>query len=694
MRNFIAFIFCFGLCVQSASAQSKKINVEPIPSWITTNKVVYNNTLLDAEAEDGYIDVAFEQQTLIENATNYYKKVVKIISEAGIQNASEISISYNPSFEKLFMHNISIIRNGKPSNKLDIKKFKVVQQETELNRSLYNGTLTAVLFLEDIRVGDIIEYSYSIKGFNPIFNGKFSDIYSTSYSVPIYWLYYKIISPNNKKLNIKDIDGTSKAITSSTGSHQIYEWKFNNIKPIRYQDQLPTWYRGYSSIMVSEFNNWQSVNDWAKTLFPKDVAISPALEQKIKSIQSNSLTKQIMVSEALRFVQDDIRYMGIEIGVHSHLPNNPNKVFNQRFGDCKDKSYLLCTMLQKMGIEANPVLINTFSKKEIYKLLPSYQNFNHCVVRVKVDKNVYFLDPTISFQRGYLNYISFPDYQVGLVITDNTTTLTEIPMQESGEVNVEETFTLNDFNGFAKLDVKSTYSGSYGDEMRNNFKNNSMYEMQKNFRDFYNTPFKNIQIKDSLKIEDDEVNGIFIIYESYKINKFGETNKDKKEIYLYPYVINSLLRKPKETERRMPLGISHPLKYKELISIILPDKWDLAPSNYEFECDAFKLNAKYSSNDAKTTAYLSYKYETFKDYVDTDKASSAIEGIEEFTTQMNYQLSFIPTENAATNINKKDTNTGIQIWVRLVLTSALFLGLIVVIYNFRNRKKSNPSNLT
>ncbi|XHR98086.1 hypothetical protein ACFJIV_16335 [Mucilaginibacter sp. UC70_90] len=42
--------------------------------------------------------------------------------------------------------------------------------------------------------------------------------------------------------------------------------------------------------------------------------------------------------------------MGIEIGEYSHRANNPEKVFRQRYGDCKDKSLLLVSMLKAGGL--------------------------------------------------------------------------------------------------------------------------------------------------------------------------------------------------------------------------------------------------------------------------------------------------------------------------------------------------------
>jgi hypothetical protein len=183
---------------------AQKVHVEKEPSWVTVNTIDYSNTSMDKDAEDGYVDVDFEKQISVEQQCTYYRRAEKIISESGIQNASQISESYDPSYEQIFFHTIKIIRAGKLINKLEPSKFKVIQQETELSRSIYNGALSAVLILEDVRKGDVIDYSYSIKGFNPIFKGRFAEDLTAGFSVPVYNMYYKVISSNKRNLTIKN----------------------------------------------------------------------------------------------------------------------------------------------------------------------------------------------------------------------------------------------------------------------------------------------------------------------------------------------------------------------------------------------------------------------------------------------------------------------------------------------------------
>jgi len=69
----------------------------------------------------------------------------------------------DPSFQELIIHQITIQRGTDRMDHLDLSKFKIIQQEADLNRQIYNGALSAVLFLEDVRSGDRIEYAFTLR---------------------------------------------------------------------------------------------------------------------------------------------------------------------------------------------------------------------------------------------------------------------------------------------------------------------------------------------------------------------------------------------------------------------------------------------------------------------------------------------------------------------------------------------------
>jgi hypothetical protein len=613
-------VFALLLVCSFAEAKDTHPKIEPQPLWADTTQVDYRNTDLDREADDGYVDLIFDKQTNLELQSVYTKKALRIISETGIQNASEISVDFDPSYQQLFFHSLLIIRKGQVINKLDLSKFRTVHQEKELHRFIYNGTVTTMMILEDVQKGDIIEYSYSIHGFNPVFGNKYSDTYTLAYGVPVYRLHYKLFVPATKSIDIKNNGSSLKPGIAIGNRGTAYNWNLFNTHALQEQDKLPSWYDIYPVVMVSEFKNWKEVNDWAISLFPVSSSLSPALQTLVDGWKKKYNTEEQRLTAALHFVQDDIRYMGIEMGKNSYKPHSPERVMQQRFGDCKDKSYLLCTLLHAMNIAASPVLISTSYKRMITNRLPSPSVFDHCTVRVQLAANTFWFDPTIMYQRGALQSISFPDYQEGLVVHPATTALTSIPHIEKGRVDVKESFLATNLNGPVPLVVTTTYSGSFADDIRYDFKSSSVHELQQSYRDFYANYFSKIDI-DSLTYDDQEESGQFITREYYTIHDLWSTERGVSHLLFEPYIINSIIDRPKQKERTMPFSLNYPARYHEDIEVMLPDeKWHVGESDHHFETPDFRFDCRYSSK-AGDVALLSYDYENRKDFVAPSEAS-------------------------------------------------------------------------
>ena len=678
MKLHLTFLFVIQILFYSNSlfSQSGKPSISKEPSWISQNIIDYSRTSLDKYAADGYIDISCEKQISLADKSEYVRRSKKIISQAGVQNASEISVSFDPSYEQLIFHSIHIIRNGEILNRLQLSKIKTVHQEKELTNFIYNGLLNAILILEDVRQGDIIEYSYTIKGFNPIFKNKYAEVYSMEYGVPVYEIYYKLIVPSERKMSFKNLNLTLQPVTTSINGQQVYEWHRKNVSPIILQDYTPSWYDPYAKILVSEFNSWKEVNDLEMELFPLKKLLSQALLKKIKEIQTTYNTDDERAQRALRFVQDDIRYMGIEMGENSHRPADPSKVFAQRFGDCKEKSYLLCCILNALGIEANPVLINTDIKKNISTLLPALTDFDHVTVRVKLGNVYYWFDPTIAYQRGNIKNLFYPDYQAGLVISDTTASLTSIGFRNISSLHVQDYFTVRSMFGGGYLKVVSVFQGSTADEQRNNFNNQSISELMTSYQKFYASYYEDIKA-DSLTYTDNDSTGIFITTEYYHIPNFWTEDKSKGNKFSFsPFIINNILRRPKEKDRTMPFKLLFPAKYQEDITVDLPQNWKVTEDETHLKNASYACNSKFYCVDNKVR--LITEYENFRDNVTIDEASNYFRDLNKYDKIASFEISLGGEEGS--NSSPKTGNKNI-------LSTILLLGVITGGFIWWNKRK-------
>ena len=96
--------------------------------------------------------------------------------------------------------------------------------------------------------------------------------------------------------------------------------------------------------------------------------------------------------------------------------------------------------------------------------------------------------------------------------------------------------------------------------------------MQKTFREYYSAYYKQITA-DSINYQDDEKTGLFITTEYYTIEGIWKLEKGVKKAFFDPFVIDGIIRKPKDVNREMPFSLTWPAKYREEIEINLPQDW-------------------------------------------------------------------------------------------------------------------------
>ena len=103
MKSFLALLFTIQFCIFCCTvfSQSARVAVAREPEWITKNAIDYYRTSLDKHATDGYIDIDFELQVSLTEQCEYVRRSKRIISQAGVQNASQVEVSFNPSYQQL-----------------------------------------------------------------------------------------------------------------------------------------------------------------------------------------------------------------------------------------------------------------------------------------------------------------------------------------------------------------------------------------------------------------------------------------------------------------------------------------------------------------------------------------------------------------------------------------------------------------
>ncbi|MCZ8216370.1 MAG: hypothetical protein O9262_09045, partial [Cyclobacteriaceae bacterium] len=376
-------------------------------------------------------------------------------------------------------------------------------------------------------------------------------------------MYKRILIPKKYNLTWKK-DNTAIAVQEKIIGNEVeYSILLDNVDAIMYDNNEPDWFDLTPRIHFTSFKNWKEVIDWALPSYSIDSNTQNEIESLI-SKDSKNLNLDDFLNWSIRFVQDEIRYLGFESGLNAYKPHNPTKVFKQRFGDCKDKSLLLVSFLKTRGIDAFPVLVNTRLRKETKNRLPSFFQFDHCIIGFYKEDKLYFIDPTINNQGGNWDSRYISDYGYGLFISNNFNNLSEIAQLKGGEINETQEIEIAGLEGEAMMRVVTVYTGHEADYQRSYFQSNSKEKILKQYITYYGNLYSDIEKFDDLTFTDDRVKNIFTITEKYKIPTFWKPyNEDGSIVYceFYPITLETYFNVSKSTSKKSPYQISYPVSY-------------------------------------------------------------------------------------------------------------------------------------
>jgi len=608
------FLFAFRICAADISSNSTPI-VSPPAKWVTPHFFERLPATFKAEAGDDQHWLLVERQINAAENETFFHNVRQILSLAGVQNGANVAIDFNPAYQSLNIHWIRIWRGLKFSDQLDLQRIKIIQPERDLDDYVFEGDQTAMLVLNDIRVGDIIDCAYSIRGSNPVFAGIFFDALPAQFSDPVEHLMMQVLWPAQRKLFTKNHGSALMPVALQRTNFIEYTWNGKNIPALRAEDSLPGWFEPEPWIQLSEFSSWSQVNQWALQLFQNDLPLSPELLQKISEWRQLPQNDEKVLA-ALRFVQDEIRYFGIEIGKNSHQPANPSVVFQRRFGDCKDKTLLFVTILRALDIKAHPILVNSRLGRGIEQWQPSPLAFDHVIAQVRLNNQTFWLDPTASYQRGTLSDFPPPDFERGLVVSPQTTALSVIPRDtDPPPMQITQTFQLGKKTEPAQLKIVTVAKGAAADELRAELATTKRDDLGKSYLRFYSEIYPGIKQSLPLVVADDEQRNRIQTTENYTIENFW-TRPENRGAYhceFFPLEISGLFKKPVDEDRTMPLEVPFPAHKILKTEVMLPIGTTVHGENKTISDPAFFYQMKVKNFGVKLE--MDYEYRSLADSV-------------------------------------------------------------------------------
>lgn len=377
---------------QPAAADNETVETGKVPRWASVSEA-----LPVPEDATGTVFVR-RQDTQVhldqEGQWTFSSSRYKLLHPNALQ-IGNISLTWNPASGPVRVHALKVFRDGRERDVLAEAEFEILRREDKLEEAMLTGLLTAVLRVPDLRVGDELEFTYSMRSQDPTLeNNSFGVLLLAGEPAPGRFRLRLSWEEGQEPLTRLTPDFEPLAVDGDR-SLQIDSDMPGPLTPPK--DAPPRF--GWQRILeYSDFATWQDVSRWFAPIYSDAARLGPdsGVREEAARIAAAHDGQAARADAALKLVQQQVRYIFVGLNAGALTPARAEETWSRRYGDCKGKTVLLLALLNELGIEAQAVLVNNSGGDDgLGDRLPSPGMFDHVLVRAKVDGQWLWLDGTL-----------------------------------------------------------------------------------------------------------------------------------------------------------------------------------------------------------------------------------------------------------------------------------------------------------
>ncbi len=353
------YSFALVLLTFLAAAPAFAFKSDSVPDWVRTaaqqklpqyspetNAVVLLEDTTYTVASDG-------------SAVEHYRHVVKILRPQG-RDEGIVAVPFDKDTKILSMHVWSI---GPDGHEYAVKDNEMVEVGYPGQGNFFVDLKVKAANAPGRDPGGIVAYEYEQR--------------SHPYLTEKTWFFQSDLPRLNQSFTLELPPGFthgtvwahSKEVPAVDLEHQRWRWEMKETPPIDLDHVLlrpselalagrMTVHYGGPGITAPTEGSWQSIGEWYQNLSKDRLVATPEIAAKAKELAGDKTDFYDKTEAIAEFVQKQVRYFVIEMGIGGYQPHFAGDIFRNRYGDCKDKATLLTAMLSTVGVHGALVMVD------------------------------------------------------------------------------------------------------------------------------------------------------------------------------------------------------------------------------------------------------------------------------------------------------------------------------------------------
>ena len=318
-----------------------------------------------------------------------------------------------------------------------------------------------------------VEFNYTIK-YRGIFSLPGYEMQSPWQSVQ--HSVFEIEASADPGVRYKLVNTNSQPVITHEGNKDVYRWEQNNLvayklekhsgSPYSYQ---PAVFLGPNKFQLDDYDgdmtSWKNLGDWINNLYLKTTGLADDKKLFYQGMVKNAKTDREKAEILYGYMQNNMRYVSIQLGIGGLRPFPASFVDDKKYGDCKALSNYLKSALDAVGVKSSIVIIQGgMNPRNVLEDFPA-NYFNHAILCIPQAKDTIWLECT-STTLPFAELGPFTENRKAMMVTDNGGALVNTPVSNYRS-NTESVSTVIEVNadGGAKVNAICTLKGEGRDNL-------------------------------------------------------------------------------------------------------------------------------------------------------------------------------------------------------------------------------------
>ncbi|NGM50180.1 DUF3857 domain-containing protein [Caulobacter sp. 602-2] len=400
-----------------AAAADKPVYAAPV-AWVDVAPIPAVQAGPETPATQVLLD---DSQTRLERSggTFYSRRVVRIVKTEGLSGSGSRSVSWNPTAETVTLHTLAIRRGDQVIDLLQGgKDVLVIRRETNLERAMLDGRLTASIQIKDLQVGDVVDWAYTVHRTEPLLDNRGQTFERMGWAGKIGRYRVRIEWPQDNPVIWKASTGFPQPAVAKVDGFTRLNVDLTDAEAPKAPAGAPLRFLRVGELQASTYADWAEISRRMYPLYDKAAQLAPdsPVRAEIARIAAQTKDPKERAFAALQLVEDKTRYLALSMGDGGYRPAPADETWARRFGDCKGKTVLLLALLRGLGVGAEPAIVSTSGGDGMDERVAAAGQFNHIIVRARIDGKSYWLDGTRAGDKGGLDRLRPPGFRWALPV--------------------------------------------------------------------------------------------------------------------------------------------------------------------------------------------------------------------------------------------------------------------------------------